>query len=191
MASVGGNVAVALGTPAGLHKAGGVGERKAASQHPAAAPAYHVVPPVMEAADEEGRLRAVRALHLIGAPPQPKFQMATALMKQMFETPVAAVTLIDVDLHFVSRAGDWACSAGRPGSFCDWLLVPETPRMLIVENALEDARHARPAAAAERPAPRPPQPPPLPRVACLLVWACGLASRATLQRRLCCVDVAM
>jgi hypothetical protein len=37
-------------------------------------------------------------------------------MKQMFETPVAAVTLIDEELHFISRAGDWACSAGRPGA---------------------------------------------------------------------------
>jgi hypothetical protein len=69
----------------------------------------------MEAPYEAERLKAVRALNLIGATPKPKFESITALMKQMFETPVAAVTLIDDDLHFVARAGDWACSAGRQG----------------------------------------------------------------------------
>ena len=58
----------------------------------------------------------------------------------MFDTPVAAVTLIDEDLQFVSRAGEWACSASRAGSFCDRILVPEVPTLLIVEDAMEDVR---------------------------------------------------
>ncbi|KAI3426335.1 hypothetical protein D9Q98_008708 [Chlorella vulgaris] len=100
----------------------------------------HTPPEVMEAPYEAERLKAVRALNLIGATPKPKFESITALMKQMFETPVAAVTLIDDDLHFIARAGDWACSAGRQGSFCDWILVPELPQMLIVEDARKDPR---------------------------------------------------
>ncbi|KAL4857667.1 Mitogen-activated protein kinase kinase kinase 9 [Chlorella vulgaris] len=103
----------------------------------------HTPPEVMEVPYEAERLKAVRALNLIGATPKPKFESITALMKQMFETPVAAVTLIDDDLHFIARAGDWACSAGRQGSFCDWILVPELPQMLIVEDARKDPRQAR------------------------------------------------
>lgn len=45
-----------------------------------------------------------------------------------------------------AQARKLACTCLAPapptvaGSFCDWILVPEAPEMLIVENALEDAR---------------------------------------------------
>ncbi len=98
---------------------------------------------VIEAPDEAGRLASVRALHVIGAPPVPKFQDISKLMTTLFGVPAAAVTLIDTDLRFVAGAGSWSCSsAGRAGSFCDWILVSEKPMMLVVEDALEDSRCA-------------------------------------------------
>lgn len=36
-------------------------------------------------------------------------------VQAMFQTPVSAVSLVAEELHFISRAGDWACSAGRAG----------------------------------------------------------------------------
>ncbi|PSC70418.1 Serine threonine-kinase CTR1 [Micractinium conductrix] len=63
-------------------------------------------------------------------------------MQQMFQTPVAAVSIIGEELDFVSRAGDWACSATREGSFCDFMLVPVEPVILIVEDASQDPRFA-------------------------------------------------
>ncbi|KAL4448329.1 hypothetical protein ABPG75_005548 [Micractinium tetrahymenae] len=61
-------------------------------------------------------------------------------MQRMFDTPVAAVSLIAEELEFISRAGQWACSADRAGSFCEWILVPEAPELLVVEDAAEDVR---------------------------------------------------
>ena len=59
----------------------------------------------------------------------------------MFGTAVATVTLIEDDeLQFMARQGDWGCSTGRAGSFCDFILVEESPAMLIVEDASQDAR---------------------------------------------------
>ena len=68
---------------------------------------------------------------------------ACRLMAQLFETPVSAVTLIDDgELQFVSQAGDWISCTGREGSFCDRILLPEVPTLLIVEDAMEDVRWA-------------------------------------------------
>ncbi|PRW44843.1 prolyl endopeptidase-like isoform A [Chlorella sorokiniana] len=95
---------------------------------------------VLEAPWEEERLKAVHALNVLGIEPKPALDNITQLMAAMFQTPVSAVSLVAEELHFISRAGHWACSTGRAGSFCDWILVPEAPEMLIVENAAEDAR---------------------------------------------------
>lgn len=92
------------------------------------------------APNEPERLAAVHALKVIGIEPKPQFDSITQLMQQMFGTPVAAVSLVAEELEFISRAGQWACSAGRAGSFCEWILVPEAPELLIVENAVEDVR---------------------------------------------------
>ncbi|KAL4433273.1 hypothetical protein ABPG77_003321 [Micractinium sp. CCAP 211/92] len=92
------------------------------------------------APNEPERLAAVHALNLIGIQPKPQFDSITQLMQQIFGTPVAAVSLIAEELQFISRAGQWACSAGRAGSFCEWILIPETHELLVVENAAEDVR---------------------------------------------------
>lgn len=94
----------------------------------------------LRAPNEPERLAAVHALNLIGIQPKPQFDSITQLMQQIFGTPVAAVSLIAEELQFISRAGQWACSAGRAGSFCEWILIPETHELLVVENAAEDVR---------------------------------------------------
>lgn len=96
-------------------------------------------PPLL-APNEQERMAAVHALNLIGIEPKPQFDSITQLMQQMFGTPVAAVSLIAEELQFISRAGQWACSAGRAGSFCEWILVPEAHELLVVENAAADVR---------------------------------------------------
>lgn len=62
-------------------------------------------------------------------------------MKQTFQVEVALVALIhEKEVFFKAVAGGFPSCASRPGSFCDWLLVPTVPTMLVVEDASQDAR---------------------------------------------------
>lgn len=93
--------------------------------------------------DEPERLKALMALGVIGAEREGRFDCITGLMKQIFQVPVSVATLICDDVIYMqSWAGEWACQAPRRGSFCDWILAAPTPSMLIVEDALSDARFA-------------------------------------------------
>lgn len=42
-----------------------------------------------------------------------------------------------------AHTGPCATISCCAGSFCDWILVPELPQMLIVEDARKDPRQAR------------------------------------------------
>lgn len=93
--------------------------------------------------NETERLATLKSLGMIDRHPEPRFDSITKIMKTVFQTPLSAVTLIGDDvIHFHSRAGEWASQAPRKGSFCDCVLERRCPRMLIVEDALEDARFA-------------------------------------------------
>lgn len=94
--------------------------------------------------DEAERLAAVRALRVIGTPPDPRFDSLTNLAKALFRTPIAALTLVEDDVvHIHSCAGEFpAKAAPRSGCFCNWLLLSKEPTMLIVEDGLTDARFA-------------------------------------------------
>lgn len=98
-----------------------------------------VIPP-----DETRRLATLSELGVINKQPERRFDSITSLMKAIYGTPVCAITLIGKDvIHMHSRAGEWACCAPRRGSFCDWILDGQCPRMLVVEDALHDERFAR------------------------------------------------
>ena len=91
--------------------------------------------------NESDRLAALTSLGMIEREPEPRFDSITSLMKAIFNTPISSIALIAEDvIHFHSRAGEWAPQAPRKGSFCERILERRHPRMLIVEDAQEDAR---------------------------------------------------
>jgi hypothetical protein len=91
--------------------------------------------------DETRRLRALRALQLLGTPAEERFDRVTALCARLFGTQGAAITLIDRDRQWAK-----SLAGGEPGSidvprehsFCNVALGYEEG--LVVEDASADPR---------------------------------------------------
>lgn len=77
------------------------------SQPPAccAGPGSGEVPPTTNAGwDDDARVASLRALGVLGAPPEPRFDMVVQLVKQLFQVQVALVSLVDAEeLYFLVR----------------------------------------------------------------------------------------
>ena len=98
-------------------------------------------PDIMPFYDEAKRLATLTSLDVIDRPKEDRFDNITAIMQSIFNTPVSAITLLaETRTHFHSCAGEWAPSAPRKGSFCDRILEGACPKMLVVEDALQDSR---------------------------------------------------
>ena len=72
----------------------------------------------------------------------PMFDRFTALAKRLFDVPLALVTIIDNDhFWFKSKAGACALTELSKGvAFCSVTILDDSPEVLIVEDALLDAR---------------------------------------------------
>ena len=58
------------------------------------------------------------------------------------QVPVCLVSIVDDDHQWFKSNQGLACSStDRKSSFCAWTLLPQHPELLIVEDALEDARY--------------------------------------------------
>ena len=91
--------------------------------------------------DETQRLRALHGLRILDTDAEERFDRITRLARQMFEVPIALVSLVDADRQwFKSRPGLEACQTGRDISFCGHAIIHEQP--LCVANALLDPRFA-------------------------------------------------
>jgi CheY-like chemotaxis protein len=94
-----------------------------------------------EPPDEAERLRALRALGILDTPPEERFDRLTRLAVELFDVPIALVTLVDADRQwFKSRQGDVAPETPRDQAFCAHAILDDEP--LVVTNALEDERFA-------------------------------------------------
>lgn len=91
---------------------------------------------------ERTRESAVKELGVVDTPTDdPRFNAITKLMSSIFQTPVALITLITEDrVWFKSKAGPFGACVTREGSWCNYISVPNTPEVLITEDASEDAR---------------------------------------------------
>jgi PAS domain S-box-containing protein len=88
---------------------------------------------------ETARLAALRAFEVLDTPAEPAFDRLTALAADLFDTPMALVSLIDEHRQwFKSRLGIEACSTPREEAFCDHTLHLPRGQVLVVEDA---ARH--------------------------------------------------
>merc|ERR1719502_1232696 len=72
------------------------------------------------------------------------FNRITQLMTKIFQTPVSLITLVadPTRVWFKSKVGPFGTCVERDGSWCNYVLVPSTPEILITEDASKDARFA-------------------------------------------------
>ena len=92
-------------------------------------------------ANESARLQALHDLALLDSAPEERFDRITRLAQQLFQTPVALVSLVDTDRQwFKSKQGLDACETSREISFCGHAILGED--VFYVPNALEDERFA-------------------------------------------------
>lgn len=92
--------------------------------------------------NESLRQARLDGLGVLGTLPQPAFDHITALASQICGTPIALISLIDRDRQwFKSRVGLAAEQTGRDESFCGHAILDPT-QVLVVEDALQDARFA-------------------------------------------------
>ncbi len=92
-------------------------------------------------ADERERIEALRRYGAFGLIRSAAFDDLARLAAFICETPMALISLVDTNRQwFLSKAGIDACETSRDASFCAHALVGTD--MLIVEDALQDARFA-------------------------------------------------
>jgi GAF domain-containing protein len=92
-------------------------------------------------ANEGQRLDALHALHLLDTPPEERFDRYTRIAAQLFDMPIALVSLIDTDRQwYKSRHGIDLTETPRDTAFCAHTILDTA--VLQVPDALQDARFA-------------------------------------------------
>jgi GAF domain-containing protein len=89
---------------------------------------------------EQHRMAAVRRYDILDTPPDGSFDRITALAGDIFDVPIALVTIVDEDrIWFKSRFGiDDVEQIPRDPGLCASAVLGDTP--YVVENARQDPR---------------------------------------------------
>ena len=91
--------------------------------------------------DEAQRLSALHRLRILDTPPEERFDRYTRIAAQLFDVPIALVSLIDRDRQwFKSRHGLDAVETPRETAFCAHAILDRA--VLQVPDALQDPRFA-------------------------------------------------
>ena len=91
--------------------------------------------------NEGRRLDALHALNLLDTPPEERFDRYTRIAAQLFDVPIALVSLIDTDRQwYKSRHGIELTETPRDTAFCAHTILDNA--VLQVPDALQDARFA-------------------------------------------------
>lgn len=90
--------------------------------------------------DEEERLAAIRRYDILDTPPDGAFDHVTELAAQIFDVPIALVTIVDEDrIWFKSRYGlDGVSEIPRSPGLCASAILQDSP--YVVEAARKDPR---------------------------------------------------
>ncbi len=89
--------------------------------------------------NEAARLAALRALKILDTPPEQRFDRITAFAKNLFQVPIALVSLVDKERQwFKSRAGLEATETPRSVSFCGHAILAQ--EVFVIEDATIDER---------------------------------------------------
>lgn len=91
--------------------------------------------------NESERIAALQQLRILDSPPEERFDRITRLARELFDVPIALVSLVDAERQwFKSRSGLDVLETPRDVSFCGHaILGAET---FVVSNALQDERFA-------------------------------------------------
>lgn len=91
--------------------------------------------------NEQQRLQALRALHVLDTPAEASFDTLTDLAARLLGVPIVLVSLVDEHRQwFKSRVGLAATQTSRAVSFCGHAINGE--ELFVVEDARADARFA-------------------------------------------------
>ncbi|MGQ0645496.1 MAG: adenylate/guanylate cyclase domain-containing protein [Elusimicrobiota bacterium] len=91
--------------------------------------------------DEAARLLSLRALNILDTPPEEIFDRITRLAQNIFNVPIALVSLVDSERQwFKSRQGVTASEAPRDTSFCGHAILGD--ETFVVLDARTDERFA-------------------------------------------------
>lgn len=89
--------------------------------------------------DEDARLQALRDCSILDTPPEREFDGVVALAKELCDTPMALVSLVDRDRQwFKAKVGLDVSETPRDVAFCAHALLEPEP--LVVRDAREDPR---------------------------------------------------
>jgi hypothetical protein len=92
-----------------------------------------------EAADEEGRMNAVRRYDLLDTPPDGAFDRVTGMAARIFQVPIALVSVVDYDrIWFKSRFGLEVPQIDRDEGLCASAILHNEP--WVVTDARIDPR---------------------------------------------------
>lgn len=91
--------------------------------------------------DESERLSALRELGMLDTAPEERFDRLTRLAQDMFQAPIALVTLVDEDRQwFKSNRGLGVGETARDVAFCAHAILDE--QVLVIPDAKADPRFA-------------------------------------------------
>jgi len=92
--------------------------------------------------NERRRLEILRQTGLLDSDNQdPQYDRFTSMAKRIFNQPMSVISLVDVDrVFFKSKTFDFSNEVHRNHSICSYVVVEETPDVLVIPNLLEDDR---------------------------------------------------
>lgn len=91
--------------------------------------------------NEHKRLNALYALRLLDTAPEERFDSITHLAAEVFDVPIAFVSLIDRERQWMkSKVGLSVCETSREFSFCSHAILGEDA--MIIPDAQQDPRFA-------------------------------------------------
>ncbi|MDQ1812457.1 PAS domain S-box protein [Massilia sp. CCM 9210] len=94
---------------------------------------------VIDDVDDAARVRALEALALLDTPAEERFDRLTRLASAAFDTPMALVSLVDLERQwFKSRVGLAVAETPRSMAFCSHAVAGR--ELLVVPDTLRDAR---------------------------------------------------
>lgn len=92
---------------------------------------------------EAERLAALRSFRVMDTPAEPTFDQIVELVADLFEVPIALVSLVDDQRQwFKAKHGLDACSTPRSQAFCAYALELEPHGVMVVEDPTTDPRFA-------------------------------------------------
>jgi hypothetical protein len=93
------------------------------------------------AAPDQARLAELERYQILDTPPEEQFDRIATLARVLFDTPIAAITLVDHDRQwFKAQSGLNASQSPRAESFCSHAM--ESENVFVVQDASLDERFA-------------------------------------------------